>query len=588
MRSKTFIYEDIVKRLTNGIKQENGDEIDKLTSSKKHTIKVSIIVPVHNSEKYLECCLDSLISQTLNEIEIICVNDGSEDRSSAILNIYKMRDSRIQVIDNKKNLGSSATRNIGLSLAVGKYIGFVDSDDYVSKNYFEDLYYAAEFYGSEIAASSNCFFVKDERIVGVKDLGIKKFPVIRTIEDKGKIVTTSGVCWNKIYRRDFINNNHIQSLEIRNAGEDNFFTACTIILAQCIATEKDSVYYYRLHKSSQTQRLRDKTHFSVVDVYKEIDTFIDKYINQKQDRFSWHKVLNKRKMLDYRYFIKGMDYSERHEFCNVFTQAFPECCFELIVSLTSYPARINTVWITIESLLNQTMVPDHLILWLAESEFSEKERNLPSELLKLCSKGLEIRWCEDIKSYKKLIPTLTYYPDAVVVTADDDVIYDKNWLKILYEGYLEHPKDIQCHRAHKAIVSVRNFYILPYNLWQTYDVYDDINAYYSVFLTGSGGVLYPPHSLSRNVFNISKIRELCMYGDDIWFWANAILKGTKIRLVLNAIKNPIIIEGTQDTALWIDNLCHERNDIQIHNVLKAYPLVFVRIWYEALRSRLNI
>ena len=114
--------------------------------------KISIIVPVYNTEKYLEKCLNSLISQTLEDIEILCINDGSTDNSIKILEQYANRDSRIKII-NKKNAGVSAARNTGISQAKGEYLGFVDSDDYVDLNFYEKLYNTAKEYNASIAVA---------------------------------------------------------------------------------------------------------------------------------------------------------------------------------------------------------------------------------------------------------------------------------------------------------------------------------------------------------------------------------------------------------------------------------------------------
>ncbi|WP_416861963.1 hypothetical protein, partial [Helicobacter ganmani] len=109
----------------------------------------------------------------------------------------------------------------------------------------------------------------------------------------------------------------------------------------------------------------------------------------------------------------------------------------LIASLTSYPLRIPTLHYTLYSLLTQTLKPHKLILWLSKEEFPNKEQDLPSSVLDFTNHGLEIKWCEkNIKSYKKLIPTLQDYLNAIIVTCDDDVIYPKNWLSKLYNAYV--------------------------------------------------------------------------------------------------------------------------------------------------------
>ena len=120
---------------------------------------------------------------------------------------------------------------------------------------------------------------------------------------------------------------------------------------------------------------------------------------------------------------------------------------ELIISLTSYPPRINTINLTIKSLLNQSLKADKVILWLAPEQFPNKENDLPQNLTNLCNYGLTIDWYHDIKSYKKLIPTLRKYPDAIIATVDDDAIYPYQWLEKLYISYLKYPKNIQAHRV---------------------------------------------------------------------------------------------------------------------------------------------
>ena len=113
-------------------------------------MKVSIIVPVFNSEKFLRACINSILNQTLKEIEVILVNDGSTDSSLKICQEFKKRDSRVKII-NQRNMGVGAARNAGLKMAQGKYIGFVDSDDYIEPNMYQELYLAITHYKVDIA-----------------------------------------------------------------------------------------------------------------------------------------------------------------------------------------------------------------------------------------------------------------------------------------------------------------------------------------------------------------------------------------------------------------------------------------------------
>ena len=100
---------------------------------------ISIIIPVYNVEKYLRQCLDSIVNQTYTNLEIICINDKSTDNSAEILEEFLQKDERIKVINNKENVGSAISRNYGLDIAAGKYIAFVDSDDYIDEKYIESM-----------------------------------------------------------------------------------------------------------------------------------------------------------------------------------------------------------------------------------------------------------------------------------------------------------------------------------------------------------------------------------------------------------------------------------------------------------------
>ena len=116
--------------------------------------KISVIIPIYKVEKYLRFCLDSLCVQTLKDIEIICVNDGSPDNCGEILKEYEKKDNRFYII-NQENLGSGPARNNGLDYAKGEFVGFVDPDDWVSPNYFEILYNRATICGADISATSD-------------------------------------------------------------------------------------------------------------------------------------------------------------------------------------------------------------------------------------------------------------------------------------------------------------------------------------------------------------------------------------------------------------------------------------------------
>ena len=240
---------------------------------------------------------------------------------------------------------------------------------------------------------------------------------------------------------------------------------------------------------------------------------------------------------------------------------------KLIVSLTSFPARIKTVGDTIQSVFNQTTKADSLILWLAESQFPKKEKSLPKSLLQLKKYGLDIRWCEDIRSYKKLIPSLKLYPEDIIVTIDDDVYYPPFWLERLYSSYILSPEKIHCHRAH-IIKFDKNGIPLPYNAWGDKCIESSISGK-NVLMTGVGGVLYPPHSLAADINKIELFQSLAKNADDVWFWTMAVLKGTDIQVIDNNLTNFDAVFNVKGATLWEDN-SEGNNDIVLRNIFKHY------------------
>jgi len=211
----------------------------------------------------------------------------------------------------------------------------------------------------------------------------------------------------------------------------------------------------------------------------------------------------------------------------------------LIVSLTSFPERIPEIFFTLYSLINQTTQPDMLILWLAEEQFPHKEDDLPERVLNLKNKGLTIKWCKDLKSYKKLIFALKEYPNDIIVTADDDIFYPETWLERLHKSYLHTPHNIHCHRAHRITFNASGD-MDSYNVWPKCITTSD--STYLNFCTTGGGVLYPAGSLYKDALNEELFMKLCPTADDIWFWAMAVLNNTKIQVVDSNITDLIYVD----------------------------------------------
>lgn len=242
---------------------------------------------------------------------------------------------------------------------------------------------------------------------------------------------------------------------------------------------------------------------------------------------------------------------------------------ELIVSLTSFPARIHLVHFAIYSLLKQSLKPNRLVLWLANEQFPGKENDLPKDLLALLPLGLEVRWCEDLKSFKKLIPALRQFPDAIVVTADDDLYYPPDWLKSLYQSWLEYETCVHCCGMRQMTWDETGS-INPYGLW-TWNPPDGMPAFKNTQLGGYGS-LYPPRSLHPDVTNADLLARLSPTADDLWFWAMTVRAGTKIRLVQKNRQQTILIPDSLATPrLWFQNHSGGGNDCCVASLLHAFP-----------------
>lgn len=252
---------------------------------------------------------------------------------------------------------------------------------------------------------------------------------------------------------------------------------------------------------------------------------------------------------------------------------------KIIVTLTSFPERMYDIHFCLYSMLNQKFKPDEVILWLAGEQFPNGEKDIPEDVLKLKDKGLTIRWCDNLFSYKKLIPAYREFKNAILITADDDIFYPENWLEILYNSYLTYPNAIICNRAHRIKLD-RNKSVAPYKQWKKKIKGPSLS--YLNFFTGAGGVLYPPNSLNHTIDNIRLFTKLAPHGDDIWFWAMALLNNTKIYVARHNITNLTYVNPerergkTGEKTLFAQNRLGG-NDIQMKQVLETFPELYERL-----------
>lgn len=240
---------------------------------------------------------------------------------------------------------------------------------------------------------------------------------------------------------------------------------------------------------------------------------------------------------------------------------------DIIVSLTSYPKRTGTIWITLESLLRQTVKPDKIILWLAEDQYPNKA--LPESLRSLQRRGITIRWCDNLMSHKKYFYVMQEYPESNVITADDDSFYPPFFIERLVEMHKIHSSDIVCLTAQTMGTNYRD---VP-TVWPGIEKQEIISSF-KISINSGSGALFPPHSISPKAFDRDKIKALCPYADDLWLTVMAHINSTPItKYVYHPF--PVVIKESLS-----DSLCKNfnslmsnsgmNNDIQWSNIVTHY------------------
>ena len=246
------------------------------------------------------------------------------------------------------------------------------------------------------------------------------------------------------------------------------------------------------------------------------------------------------------------------------------CDTDITVSLTTYGKRLRDVCFTIESIMQQTLLPNKIVLNI---DYSYKGQRLPEALNKQMNRGLEINFCKDIRSYKKLIPTLKKYPDSSILTIDDDVIYNFDFIELFVDSYRVHPTKIHAGRTH-VMTFKPDGSLKSYNNWIMCS--SNCNNPRHLFFTGVGGVLYPPGSLDEEVTNEEVFTKICPLADDVWFNAMALKNGTEINKVPTRNdrgEEYILNESVQDIGLFnINTGIRCENDRQIEAVYTKYDL----------------
>lgn len=265
-------------------------------------VKISVIVPVFNVESYLRQCLDSIVNQTLKEIEIICINDGSTDTSLNILNEYVSKDNRLRIID-KENSGQGLARNIAIEKAIGEYLSFIDSDDWIESSMLEELYNAAKQNSSDIVLSEYKVFDIPTNVISQPEY--TKLPIPKKFDQRSfhsseitdfLFSINTGPC-NKLFKTEFVKTIGAKFAE-GLLYEDILFVFKCLVNANVINIVRKPLYIIRYLRPGSETAYRGKKQFDIFNVIQLLDKEIYKddipdaikikYQDYKVSQFLYH------------------------------------------------------------------------------------------------------------------------------------------------------------------------------------------------------------------------------------------------------------------------------------------------------------
>lgn len=568
---------------------------------------VSVVMPLFNVERYLPAALDSLLFQTYENIEILCVDDGSTDATLSIVRQYRKEDRRVHLI-RQEHQGAGAARNKGLHYVRGQYVLFLDGDDLFHADLIEKSLARAQETAADIVAFN--FTQSDAAGNYVHRIGIhtewldRDYTVFSYRDCPERIMTVvNPTPWNKLFRTDFIRQHHLAFEEITSSN-DITFAAVSVAAAERIAYLKDELLHYNRGLPGSITAGKHKKLGNVITAVTSAVRQAEAlpYAEDLTEAILCFAIDNllfalKNNVLDYHDTLAHQYYDFVHEYFNrpafdevteewfgtntvlydrfriVRTMPYEDFIAALdrqrIVSVTSYPARIHAAATALRTLTEQTVPADRIILWLAEEQFPEREQALPPDLLTLLTDGqVQLRWCpEDLAPHKKYFYAMQDYPEAVIITTDDDILYPKTMIEELMRGYLLYPDCVSAVRTHLMTFSPDGK-LLPYDQWvQEYDG-QRMQPSRQLMAVGVGGVLYPPHRLSNVLFRADTIRHTCLMADDLWLKAIECL--SEVPVVCVGKNRPLqYVPDSQEIALWKTNVTLQKNDSQFKHILRA-------------------
>ena len=241
---------------------------------------------------------------------------------------------------------------------------------------------------------------------------------------------------------------------------------------------------------------------------------------------------------------------------------------KIVVSLTSFPARFDKIDLCLKSIILQTLKPDRIIVCLGSDT---KKSDITRSMKRFEKYGVEYRidQTQNLMPHKKYFYAMQEFPDAVIITADDDVIYPSNWLSSLYTSYKKYPHAISARRVH--YISKKDGKLEPYDHW--IDQYRKLKTpSMSLIAIGNGGVLYPPHCFNKTAFDTERIKRLCLRTDDLWLKCMEVLQSIPVVWVKNWLVDPATIDFAKNERLSDANIFTGKNDDILRELMNNLSL----------------
>jgi glycosyltransferase involved in cell wall biosynthesis len=251
---------------------------------------ISVVIPVYKCEKFLARCLDSLLAQKFTDWQAICIDDGSPDKSGEILDWYAMQDKRFVVL-HKKNAGVSAARNDGIKKATGKYIHFLDADDFIDVDYYEKMHGLIMQNNADVAVSG---FVSDNKYT--KPIIYKKSRILTGIMQKVRysFILTDSYVWRYLFKKDFIKKQKLMFDTNLIAQEDTLFVLNAVEQANFVVTVPDVNYHYMFNENSALNSRDEAHHAKVKQQYKIGKQYRIQFAKRNKLMWLWRlrKIIN--------------------------------------------------------------------------------------------------------------------------------------------------------------------------------------------------------------------------------------------------------------------------------------------------------